>query len=311
MAGMEQNNLANLPEISLPWPLFLSATEQLTEGDGGLGSFRYSIRIDANATLADIRQVQQIADPSRTVLVFDAAAHSVIPAKLAPHVIQIELNAENQTMSSLLDLLDHFDTYGGLAFFIKLDEPGAQEAAIVLASIGVPTNLRFDRLGPGGGDVFLNVLDYFLHAKALKNAIEPYYSLIQSELHSGKNRPDVWMLNREKIGRHFHVSSTGSVTLSPRLAQEGVCFGSLSDGLDAWVKSEPYQKLARWPWILREHNAPCASCEVFKMCKGYFADYSSPDRADCEAEKAALLELSTAAVVLASATAPNTSPAGA
>ena len=112
-------------------------------------------------------------------------------------------------------------------------------------------------------------------------------------------------MNGERIGRHFYMSDKGEVTLSRRLASEGVLFGTLEDGMDAWKQSEPYQMLARWEWVLREHSSPCTSCEVFKMCSGYFADLHSPRDVTCEAAKSMLLDLAAAAAVLRQATSPG------
>ena len=293
------------PELSIPWDTYLALREEGGAAGELLTHHRWLVRFENSVARGDVKQVCLKSDPARTTLYFSGIALASIPAQLAPYKAVFALDAGDQGLGDLLDLLDHLTTHNELNFVLKLDQHRSPEAAMVLVSLGYPVRFRFDGLEEKGRAAFVEVLDYFLHAKALNQPVEPYFSLLRGELRSGRSRPNVWGINREQIGSNFHVTPDAEVSLSAKLASQGVCFGALRAGLEAWKGSDAFQRLSRWSWVLREHNSPCATCEVFKMCGGYFADYQTPDQVNCEVEKAALLELATSASVLRQATDPK------
>jgi len=136
-----------------------------------------------------------------------------------------------------------------------------------LTRSGVPVHLR--RIDEWHADDLVDSLEYYLTDPELETPIEPWDSM--AEAVSSGTPVDLWTLSGERLGGSFFVDEDRRVTLSERLAELGRFFGTLDEGLQVWERSDLWSELAGLRRRLFLERSPCAFCEVFLWCGGYFA----------------------------------------
>ena len=148
---------------------------------------------------------------------------------------------------------------------------GTAEVAIAAASLGVPVALRTD--ARWDAETLLAIAEYFLHSPALSTGVAPLVGLL--DFAAGAEKADLWELERERLGKDFHVGKDGAISLSRRWAARGMSFGRLGDPLETLRASEAWGWLASIERRVFVGLGPCCTCRHWLFCKGFFLDPAS------------------------------------
>ncbi len=145
---------------------------------------------------------------------------------------------------------------------------GTTEVVVAALSLGVPVELRAD--GRWEEATLLAVADYFLHSPALSTGVTPLVGLL--DFAAGAEKATLWELERERLGRDFHVDKEGRLSLSRRWAARGTFFGRLGEPLETLRASQAWAWLASIESRVFLEMRPCCTCRHFLFCKGFFLD---------------------------------------
>lgn len=196
------------------------------------------------------------------------------PARYGRFRKSLTVVAQEATPKKLLGMANDLRRYAGDYLFTP-STIGDGTMAIMAASLDVPVRLAFSEDWPE--DMLGSVLEYFLTSPTLNVPIEPFYSLAGS---IGRQREvTLWQLFDEVLGRNYFVDSRGRVSLSARWADRGAFFGDAGDGGNGFAGSELWTDLNGLKQRLFTSQAPCAFCEHYPWCAGFWTTTRQADEA--------------------------------